>query len=138
MRYPLLRNLILLLGSIGTIQCFGQTTLDKICLSYPEFDFYAQSYVEKEGLKEDTAIYCHQIIIQDKIITQQAGQLDEAQMIIANKDTAFQKQANQYTILSAKYQSLERKLIRNKKATKVITIVALSIIATEELIRRVP
>lgn len=56
MRFNILKILLLTGVLLGTILCSGQTDTGKVCLTYPEFDFYAENLIRAEGLAKDTAI----------------------------------------------------------------------------------
>lgn len=125
MRYWLLRILLLLGVKGGMIASSNPPDSADICLTPIEFDFYADKYVRWQHLKADTGNLGRQNRIQETIIGQQQEQLKIKENIILNQDTMADIRVAAYNRLQVKYQKSEKKAQKLKKATGVVSIVAL-------------
>lgn len=119
-----LKGLLLLLVIGGTIQSFGQTDSSKICLTNPEFDFYAQSVIEREGLRGDTAILLKEIYYLNGIIDYNDKKVADYKEIIVNKDFSILEKDDAFDDLSKDYQKSQKKHKRMKQLATTLGIVA--------------
>lgn len=94
----------------------------RICLTYPQFDFYAQTLVEKEGLMVDTMILSRQIKLQDKTINNLDRQLSIDMEIMNNKDHIIDTQKKSFDDLSIKYNKQGKKVKRLKVTSLVFAV----------------
>jgi hypothetical protein len=100
-------------------QCFGQTDSNKVCLTFPQFDFYAQNVVENKGLKIDTAIMAYQIIALDQVVQYKTSQLINMNKIVTNKDSII----NNYIDYSNKVTLLYNKELKKNKRLKTTSLI---------------
>lgn len=119
-----LRLIALLLTAAlgGTIRLCGQPDSGKLCLTYPEFDYYANALVERNGLAVDTAIL-HALVRANAIhIYQQEQQLRLAADQVTVKDSIAKKYKDSFTDLSKKHEKQGRNLRIFKKTTLVFVV----------------
>jgi len=79
-----------------------------------EFDFYAQSVVEREGLVIDTLLMGLQIYEYNDVVRYKDGQIGNLENISHQKDTIILKYHESFGKLSKDYQKSEKKVKRNR------------------------
>lgn len=119
-----LRLIALLLTAVlggMTAHLKGQDS-GKLCLTYPEFDFYANTLVERNGLAVDTAILHALVRTKNIHIYQQEQQLKLAADQVTVKDSIANIHKSAYTDLSKKHEKQGRNLRIFKKTTLVFVV----------------
>ena len=114
--------LLLIAGILGTIQCCAQQDSNKICLTYPQFDFYADALVERNGLRSDTAILNKQIIEQDKIINYQSKQIEKHEEISNTQKSLIALKTKENSEIKLDLDRVNKKLHRSKKTVLILGI----------------
>lgn len=114
---------LLLTAAFGgmTLLCNGQDS-GRLCLTYPEFDFYANALVERNGLAVDTAILNALARANAIHIYQQEEQLRLAAEQVIVKDSIANIHKSAYTDLSKKHEKQGRNLRIFKKTTLVFVV----------------
>jgi hypothetical protein len=112
MTFKKLKTLLLIDAVLGTILCSGQTDTGKVCLTYSEFDFYAEKLVRAEGLARDTAILHNIIQKQDSVRYHTERCLEECMQ--NNLTYSLQVQESNITI-----GDLRLNLEKSRRATKI-------------------
>ncbi len=92
---------------------FAQTESDrKLCLTYPEFEYYADACIERNSLKIDTAILNAKVIAIAEIVSFKNEQIDDLRQISANKDTIIGR-------WEQSFDKLEKRCIKAEKRAKI-------------------
>jgi hypothetical protein len=93
-------------------------------MTYPQFDFYAQAVIERNGLRYDTLIMGQQMSLYNNVIRYKDGQLDNMNKILINKDSISNTYYNSYMDVAKKYNKLQKKNKRLKQTALVLSVVS--------------
>lgn len=117
-----LRILLLIAALAGTIQSYGQLDTGKLCLTYHEFDFYANALVERNGLAVDTA-YLNSLVREGKKhVKQLEGQVKDTKDQVLIKESIANTYKNSFETLSKKHEKQGRKLTFFKRTNLVFIV----------------
>lgn len=115
----------------GMIQSSGQTALNShiiyrtdtgtICLTFQQFDFYAQSLIERNGLCIDTMIMGKQLISKSNEIHHLNEQLNLNSIMIQNQEKISQTYKKSFDDLGVSYKKVVKKNNRLKQTCYVLT-----------------
>lgn len=119
-----LRGLLTLLAIGLTTLYSGQTDSNNVCLTPPQFDFYAQSVIEREGLRGDTAILLKEIYYLNDIISYKDNQINSFEQIVLVKNKSIEERDLNYDKLSKEYNKVCKKHKRTKQLATTLGIVA--------------
>lgn len=117
-----LRGLLTLLAIGLTTLCSGQTDSNNVCLTPPQFDFYAQAVVEREALKQDTALWSLEALYLSDIISYKDNQINGFEQIVISKDKSIEERDLNYEKLSKEYNKVCKKHKRTKQMAMVLGI----------------
>lgn len=122
-----------MLALLGTILCFGQTaSVDsaqavspdsgKVCLTYPEFDFYAAEHVSAQGLRTDTSILNRVVLNQRNQIRNGNKEVQLAYEVIDSNKNVITAYKVAFNKLADMFAQAGRKINRLKKVNLVLGI----------------
>jgi len=123
-----LKCLLILLVIGGTIPLYAQQDSNEVCLTNRQFDFYAQSLVERNGLREDTTLCWNQVRLYSEIIDNMDIQLGNFNDIIINKDIVIDIRNKDFAKLSIDYGKQVKKTKRWQQTALTFMGVSLALI----------
>lgn len=110
----------------GTTLYSQPTDSSRLCLTYPQFKFYAQAVIEREGLKKDTSTLVLQLKLQEGIIRNIDAQLGNCQDINVQKDNIIDIKDKDFKNLALKFGDQRKKTRFWKQAS--LTLGAISLV----------
>lgn len=104
------------------IQFYSQQDSGKLCLTLPEFKFYATAVVERNGLQKDTTIMGRQNREQKKVIGMRERQAEAAESLAQVNDSTTKVYKGAFNDLIKKHEKCDRKLAGSKKVSLVFIV----------------
>jgi len=106
------------------IRCVGQQDSNKICLTYPQFDFYAKNLVERNRLVIDTGLLKNELVLKKSIIFYKDNQISGFKSVIIQKDSIINTHKHAYDNLYVKYEGEVGKVKVWKQASLTMAIIS--------------
>jgi hypothetical protein len=121
----LLKFLLLIYACISMTRLCAQQDSGKICLSYPEFDYYAAKLVEHKYLKLDTASLNLAIFHLRQAISARNAELNTDSLMFIQKDQLFADLYKEYQVTAKREKKAQKKVVFWRRTAVVLGVAVL-------------